>query len=277
MVSRSAVGEQRQSLTNIYGQNAARSMRNHSEINIQSAERMFSALGGGVLAALGITKGGIGGLGLALLGGGLVWRGVTGHCPMYKALGLNTAGSTHAGVQHGQGIKIEKSILINKNPAELYRYWRNFENLPRFMNHLEAVRIIDNNRSHWIAKAPLGMTVEWDAEIINEKENELIAWQSVEGASIPNAGSVRFEQRPANVGTMVKVSLNYEPPGKKLGATIARLFGEEPEQQIEEDLRRFKQVTEAGETASTQGQPSGRGAASASGASGASGASSTRR
>ncbi len=232
------------------------------ELNVHNIERIVSALGGGVLTVLGLTKGGRGGLALALLGSGLAWRGVSGHCDVYGALGLNTARHNHAGVRHGEGIKAEKSVTINKAPEELYRFWRNFENLPRFMKHLEAVRGLDDKRSHWVAKAPLGMRAEWDAEIINEKENELIAWRSVEGSSIPNAGSVRFEQRPGATETVVRVSINYAPPGGTLGALLAKLFGEEPEQQIAEDLRRFKQLMEAGETASTQGQPSGRAAAS---------------
>jgi uncharacterized membrane protein len=224
-------------------------------------------VGGGALTILGITKGGLGGLVLAVLGGSLVWRGVSGHCNVYEALGINTSKHKNhpAGVEHSQGIKVEKSVMINKAPEELYRYWRNFENLPRFMNHLEAVRVIDDKRSHWIAKAPLGTTVEWEAEIINEKENELIAWCSVADSSVPNAGSVRFEKKPNASETLVKVAINYEPPGGTLGATIAKIFGEEPEQQIEDDLRRFKQVMEAGETASTEGQPSGRRAASGAG------------
>jgi uncharacterized membrane protein len=239
------------------------SRRQHSrEINVSETERIASALGGGVLTVLGLTKGGLGGWALALLGGGLAWRGVTGHCDVYGALKINTAGrGPRASVQHGEGVKVEKSVTINKSPEELYRFWRNFENLPRFMKHLEAVKVLDDKRSHWTAKAPLGTTAEWDAEIINEKEHELIAWRSVEGSSIPNAGSVRFERKPGATETVVRVAVNYEPPGGTVGVALAKLFGEEPEQQIEEDLRRFKQVMEAGETASTQGQSSGRGAA----------------
>jgi len=153
-------------------------------------------------------------------------------------------------------------VTVNKSPGELYRFWRNFENLPRFMNHLESVKVIDGNRSHWVAKAPLGMTVEWDAVIHNEQENELIAWRSLEGADIPNAGSVRFERAPGGRGTIVKVALEYDPPAGKVGATIAKLFGEEPEQQVEEDLRRFKQVMETDAASTTEGQSSGRSATS---------------
>lgn len=232
--------------------------------NVNEMERILSAFGGGALAVFGLKKGGPSGLGLAILGGGLAWRGVSGTCKVYQALGIDTNGRKNqkSGVQQGQGIKVEKSVTINKPREELYKYWRNLENLPRFMDHLESVRVMDNKVSHWIAKGPLGTTVEWDAEIINEKENELIAWRSIEGATVANAGSVRFENKAGVNGTIVKVSLSYDPPGGVIGATFAKLFGEEPNQQVEEDLRRFKQVMETGETASVQGQPSGRSATS---------------
>jgi uncharacterized membrane protein len=127
------------------------------------------------------------------------------------------------------------------------------------MNHLESVTTTGEGRSHWVAKAPAGTTVQWDAEIYNEKEGELIAWRSLEGADVDNAGSVRFEPAGAG-GTTVRVTLRYDPPGGAVGAAIARIFGENPEQQIEEDLRRFKQVMETGEVTTTTGQPSGRAA-----------------
>ena len=251
-------------LTSPYSGRDFRNIKSNSTNNVNEVERVLSALGGGVLTVLGLKKGGPIGIGLALLGGGLAWRGVSGTCKVYEALGIDTSRQKNqkSGVQQGQGIKVEKSVTINKSREELYKFWRNLENLPRFMDHLESVRVMDNKASHWVAKGPLGTTVEWDAEIINEKENELIAWQSIEGATVSNAGSVRFENKAGVSGTIVKVSLSYDPPGGVIGATFAKLFGEEPNQQVEEDLRRFKQVMETGETASVQGQPSGRSAAS---------------
>jgi len=235
-------------------------------INVGEIERWASAIGGGALAVYGITRlvqGNWLGAVLGLVGGTLVYRGTTGHCDMYEALGISTAEGTanpKVSVPAHRGIKVEKSVTINRSPEELYHFWRNFENLPRFMDHLESVRVEGSGRSHWVAKAPAGTTVEWDAEIYNEKENELIAWRSLEGADVDNAGSVRFERAPEGRGTIVRVSLKYDPPGGLLGSTFAKLFGEEPSQQIEEDLRRFKQVMEAGETPTTEGQPSGRSA-----------------
>lgn len=240
--------------------------RSQTKRNVGEYERYASAIGGGALALYGLSRGSLGGLALALLGGGLLYRGATGHCQMYDALGVNTAEEKGgASVSKSRGIRVEKSVTINRSPEELYKYWRNFENLPRFMNHLESVRTTGERRSHWVAKAPAGTTVEWDAEIINEKENELIAWRSVEGADVDNAGSVRFQAIPAERGTEVKVQLRYDPPGGIVGAAIAKLFGEAPDQQIEDDLRRFKQLMETGEIATTKGQSSGRAASAKAG------------
>jgi uncharacterized membrane protein len=233
------------------------------EVNVGEAERWASAIGGGALAVYGITRLARGnwlGAALGLVGGALVYRGATGHCDLYQSLGLNTAAASknpNVSVAAGRGIKVEKSVTVNRSPAELYHFWRNFENLPRFMDHLESVRVEGLGRSHWVAKAPAGTTVEWDAEIYNEKENELIAWRSLEGADVDNAGSVRFEGAPEGESTIVRVALKYDPPGGVLGSTFAKLFGEEPGQQIEEDLRRFKQVMEAGETTGTESQSAG--------------------
>lgn len=142
------------------------------------------------------------------------------------------------------GIRIEKSVIINRDRADLYHFWRNFRNLPQIMNHLEEVRVLSPTRSHWVAKAPVGIKVEWDAEITHDQENELIAWRSLEGATVANAGSVRFLHF-AERETEVRVSLEYAPPGGRLGAFIAALFGENPEQQITEDLAQFKHRMES--------------------------------
>jgi uncharacterized membrane protein len=132
---------------------------------------------------------------------------------------------------------------------DLFRFWHDFENLPRFLNHLEAVRAVggaSGKLSHWIARLPAGMKVEWDAEIINEAPNKLIAWRSLEGAPIPNAGSVRFERSMSGQGVNVKVALEYAPPVGKIGSLVAKLLGEDPERRVDEDLRRFKQLMESG-------------------------------
>lgn len=144
-------------------------------------------------------------------------------------------------------IGVRQTITVNKPADELYRFWRNLENLPRFMAHLESVVAITPDRSRWKAKAPAGTSVEWDAEIVEDRPNKLLAWRSLEGADVDNTGSVRFVPAPGGRGTEVRVVLHYDPPGGRLGAAFASLFGEAPEQQIHDDLRLFKQVMETGE------------------------------
>jgi uncharacterized membrane protein len=144
-------------------------------------------------------------------------------------------------------IDVRKSITINKSPEELYRFWHDFQNLPRFMYHLESVQTTGDRRSRWVAKAPAGTTVEWEAEVTEDRPNEMIAWRSLEGSQVDNSGVVRFERAPGGRGTIVKVEMQYDPPGGVIGAALAKLFGEAPEQQIEDDLRRFKQIMEVGE------------------------------
>lgn len=225
-------------------------MRGSMGVNVGRTERIASGLAGAALVAFSLRQRRLRGL-LLPLGGGLLVRALTGHCPVNRALGRNTAlddetVSPVASVGRGQGVKVEKSVTIDRPAHELYAFWRDFENLPRFMEHLESVTVIDPRRSHWTAKAPAGQRVEWDAEIHNEIPDELIAWRSLPGSEIANAGSVHFESL-GDGGTEVRVVLSYEPPAGRVGDAVARLFGEAPSQQVEDDLRRFKQVMEAGE------------------------------
>lgn len=155
-------------------------------------------------------------------------------------------------------VHLETSIAIDRSPEELYAFWRDFKNLPLFMKNLESVIELDEQKSHWVVNGIGATRVEWDAEIYNEKENELIAWRSLENADVVNAGSVRFQKGPAGHGTYVRVTLNYNPPAGNLGASVAKLLGAEPAQLIKEDLRRLKQMMEAGEIATIDGQTSGR-------------------
>ena len=157
------------------------------------------------------------------------------------------------------GVRVEETVSILRPREELYTFWRNFENLPRFMRHLESVRNLDGNRSHWVARDPLCVRVEWDAEVTADRPNELIAWRSLPGSAVYTEGSVSFLPAPANRGAWVKLVMRYDPPGGKLGDLIARLFGQSAEQEAREDLRRFKRFMETGEIPTTKGQPSGRG------------------
>jgi uncharacterized membrane protein len=142
---------------------------------------------------------------------------------------------------------VRKSIVVNAEPDVLYRFWRDFENLPQFMRHLVSVRATGEGHTHWVAKAPAGGTVEWDAEITEDRPGELIAWRSLEGSDVDNAGQVRFERAPGGRGTILKVEIDYDPPGGIVGKVVGKLFGEEPYAQLQDDLRRFKQVIETGE------------------------------
>ena len=196
---------------------------------------------------------------LAAAGGTLIYRGATGHCPVYAAAGLNTAnGDTRAALAGAGGVNVEEAVTINRRPEDLYAFWREFERLPQFMRNLVSVRQLDARRSHWTAKAPAGRTVEWDAEIINEIPNELIGWRTLDGSDVVSAGSVRFKPATGGRGTEVRVHLQYDPPGGKIGSAVAWMFGQEPSQTIREDLRRFKELMEAGEVPTTAGQPRGR-------------------
>ncbi len=234
----------------------------NTDVNLNQTERLISGIAGGGLIAYGIKRSDAAGATLAVIGGLLGLRGATGHCQIKDAIETNKKSS--GGKSSTQGwlsgkIEVKKAVTINKSQSELFAFWRNFENLPQFMNHLESVITIDDRRSHWKAKAPLGTTVEWQAEITNEVLNEKIAWRSLEGSDIANKGSVEF--RPtANRGTEVVVHLVYEAPAGVIGALAAKIFGEEPNQQVAEDLRRFKHLMEAGLIMSVEGQSSGRAA-----------------
>ena len=149
----------------------------------------------------------------------------------------------------GRGFRVERTMTINRTSDELYRVWRNFEHLPELMPHLQSLTKLDEKRSHWVAHGPAGVTVEWDAELVADEPGRLIAWRSIEGADVDNAGSVRFASAPGDRGTEVKVRLSYAPPAGRLGDVVATIFGRGADRQIREDLRRFKQRMEAREAA----------------------------
>jgi uncharacterized membrane protein len=155
------------------------------------------------------------------------------------------------------GRLVKKSVAVNRPPEECYRFWRDFERFPSFMQHIESVQVLDERRSHWRARGPAGTSIEWDAEITEDQPGQLLAWRSVAGSEVDNAGSVRFTPAGGGKGTIVQVQMEYHPPAGKAGALIAMLFGEEPAQQVEQDLRRFKQLVETGEIPTTEGQPHG--------------------
>jgi uncharacterized membrane protein len=225
-------------------------------VNVGKYERIAMAIGGGALVGYALKNRSKSGIALGLVGAGLLYSGATGQCELYRALGVNTA--RDSGEDVARDVHVEKSITIAASPEDLYSFWRNFENLPRFMEDLESVTQLEGNRTHWVAKGPGGKKVEWDAEIYNEKRGEFIAWQSLPESDITNAGSVHFEAAPGGRGTHLKVVLNYNVPGGKAAALFAKLFRSEPGQLVESNLKRLKQLIEAGEIPTTEGQTSGR-------------------
>jgi uncharacterized membrane protein len=165
--------------------------------------------------------------------------------------------------QHGPGrpgpLRLEATVTVNKSPEETYAFWRDLTNLPRFMTHLESVTPAADGgtRSHWVARAPFGTSVSWDAEVTSEDPGRRLAWRSLPGSRIDNSGTVHFATAPGDRGTEVKVVLHYDVPGGRLGRAVAKLFGEEPVQQVRDDLRRFKQVLETGDIVRSDGLPGG--------------------
>lgn len=230
------------------------------EVNVPAAERWGSALGGGALVLTGLKMRSLPGAALAIVGAAMIQRGATGHCMGYAALGINRARGDGAQPEEysERGIHVVETMTIDKSPEELYRFWRDFKNLPKVMHYLESVETINDKKSRWTAKAPAGMTVQWEAEIINDVPNETIAWRSLHPATVDNAGSVRFVPGPANRGTEVTVTLDYILPAGRVGWAFAKLFGKDPAAEVREDLRRLKSEMEVGETPTIQGQPHGR-------------------
>ena len=217
------------------------------------SERFLVSLGSAALLFRGLKRGDWVGIVAAAAGGGLLYLAATGRNPLAQAAGIRVV-ETRRG---GRRIEVVKSMTINRPSAELFAFWRNFSNLPRIMPHLRSVDVLTDKRSHWVANAPAGFTVEWDAEIVNEKPGTLIAWQSCEGSDVANWGVVRFAEAPGGRGTEVKVELEYESPAGTTGVVLAKMFGEEPSQQVEDGLRRFKQIMETGEVPTIEGQPRG--------------------
>ncbi len=223
-----------------------------SMINVTQNERTISLVGGSILtvfgAIIGLARRNPAGALVALIGGGLIYQGTTGHSPLYRLLGTNRAVKTNTqrvSVPHEQGEHVSAVVVINRPVEELYSIWKNFQNLPQIMSYLDKVQMIDDKHSRWTVKSPVGTPVSWDAEIINDVRNEVIAWRSLQNAQVANAGSVRFREAPYRKGsTEVRVTLEYVAPGQKLGIAVAKWLGKNPEQQLQDDLERFKMYIE---------------------------------
>jgi uncharacterized membrane protein len=213
--------------------------------SVADAENWLALGTGALLLIVGASRRSVGGACLAASSVPLLYRGITGRWPTVS--NGHAPDSTRAALGGERGIHVRESVRLEKPVADVYRFWRRLENLPRFMTHLYHVTETPDGKSHWIACGPAGLAVEWDAEIINEVENQVIGWRSLPGSDVVTAGSVNFDTAREGRSTQVSVHLQYAPPAGKAGALIASLFGREPSQTIREDLRHFKQLLEAGE------------------------------
>lgn len=234
------------------------------QVNVGDYERAVSVAAGAIVGLLGLSRGSMPGLLGATVGGALVYRGVTGSCPMYRKLNHDTTepgqGTADGLESLHNGVHIATAFGIRKSPEELYSFWRNFENLPRIMTHLESVRVIDDRRSHWVARANSlgGKRYEWDAEITVDEPNHRIAWRSLPVADVDNAGQITFSPGLSeDRGTEVHVRMDYIPPAGRFGHLVASLLGNNPKRVVREDLRNFKRLMEMGEILTIIGQAHG--------------------
>jgi uncharacterized membrane protein len=229
------------------------------DVNVGGFERGASITVGMALLALALSKRrAAGALSVGLLGAYLSWRGASGHCALYDALDTGSAEDEEddrldAGGHHD--VSTDAAVTIALPPDEVYAFFRRLENVPRFMAFIESVREVDQIRSRWVARTPGGRVLHWEAEVLEDRPGELVAWRSRPGALVHHAGAVRFRPAPGDRGTEVRLDVEFEPPGAPLGRALAHVLGSATEYVAEEDLRRAKQILEAGETATTRGQP----------------------
>lgn len=216
-----------------------------SNQNVHDWERLGSLAVGGSMVLAFLARPSLRGAAVALAGGALVYRGVTGYCHLYRLMGIDTREGRKASTAIAalQGKKVEKTVFVRRPARDLYESWRKLDNLPQFMQHLVNVTELEGGRSHWVARGLLGTTVEWDAEIIEDRPGDVISWRSLPGADVETAGAVHFSEQPDG-GTAVRVSLKYKPPAGRAGAAIAAALGQSVDERLEEDLQGFKQHME---------------------------------
>jgi uncharacterized membrane protein len=212
--------------------------------NVDTWERVVSLAAGAALIALAARSRRWRSI-AASSGAGLIGRGLTGFCPVKRAIGRGrTLDDTRSALSGARGVNVDERITIARRPEEVFEFWRDLANLPRFLSHLERIDVIDGRRSHWVVQGPAGIHVEWDAELINEIRPDLLAWRSLPGADVASAGSVQF--RPLGPSeTELRVRMQYAPPAGRAGAAVARWLGDSPESMLRTDLRRLKSILEA--------------------------------
>jgi uncharacterized membrane protein len=235
---------------NVHGASLEETYAHPVHLNVGRHERLLSATAGAALAGLGVKRGGVLGALGALAGGVLLYRGISGYCPVYGALGRSSATRRELGMDRmergasasvalDRGTRVDQRVVIQRPVHEVFSFFRDLHNLPKVMSHIEKVEVSSSALSHWTVRGPAGTHLRWDAEIINERPDELIAWRSRGGADVRNAGSVRFSPTPSG-GTEVRVQMRYDPPAGAVGAAVAKLFGESADEQMKADLQRLK-------------------------------------
>jgi uncharacterized membrane protein len=230
------------------------SAESRQRVNVGPSGRLVSLLGGGALTAIGLGRRSLGGLLMAMAGGSLLYRGATGHCSVYASLGIDT----HQGNGKSEPIHITEALTIDRHKDELYGFWRDAEHLPQFMRFLEAVRKIDDRHVEWLARIPGGMgTLRWETEITEDEAGEKIAWRTLPGSDLEETGTIRFEEAAGGRGTVVRIDVDYRPPGHGVGLLAGKLLNPAFAELLREDLRRFKSLMETGEVPTIEGQPTG--------------------
>jgi uncharacterized membrane protein len=221
-------------------------------VNVSPGERALSLAAGLGMVAWGLRRRSVPSLLVALVGGSLLHRGLTGHCQ-----GLALMGMTEVPLEP-PGVAFELSTTILKPREELYHAWRDFERHPRFIPQLLSVRNLESQKSHWVFQGPAGVVLEWDSQLTEDRPGERLAWRTVPGSALEHTGIVRFEDAPGGRGTVVHLALRYHVPGGRAAAMVAKLLGEEPKQHLARGLRQFKQLMETGEVATVESQPHGK-------------------
>jgi uncharacterized membrane protein len=229
------------------------------EVNVGRTERLVSTLGGGALALAGARRRGVPGALLATLGAALLHRGVTGHCHVYSAVGVDTSRDTVDAREvmpaaEGAGPRVQASVTIGRSADELYAYWRDFTNAPKFMHRIIRVEVIEGGqRSRWTAEGLRGRSIEWSSELTDDRPGR-IAWTTLPGSDLPHRGFVEFTPGARPGETIVHHVLDFDPPGGIVGQAIASALHELPEEMLRDDLRRFKQLMETGMVLRTRGR-----------------------